>query len=85
MNRTARIALGTAAAGAGLLAVYAKLVRPRAMRWGATEEEAARPLPGDEVVARADYVATRAITIDAPPQDVWPWLVLSFAHADAWG
>ena len=75
MNRTARIALGTAAAGAGLLAVYAKLVRPRAMRWGATEEEAARPLPGDEVVARADYVATRAITIDAPPQDVWPWLV----------
>ena len=75
MNRTARIALGTAAAGAGLLAVYAKLVRPRAMRWGATEEEAARLLPGDEVVARADYVATRAITIDAPPQDVWPWLV----------
>jgi hypothetical protein len=75
MNRTARIALGTAAAGAGLLAVYAKLVRPRAWRWGATEEEAARPLPGDEVVARADYVATRAITIDAPPQDVWPWLV----------
>jgi len=75
MNRTARIALGTAAAGAGLLAVYAKLVRPRAMRWGATEEEAARPLPGDEVVARADYGATRAITIDAPPQDVWPWLV----------
>jgi hypothetical protein len=42
---------------------------------GATEEEAARPLPGDEVVAKADFVATRAITIDAPTQDVWPWLV----------
>ena len=75
MNRTARIALGAAVAGAGLLAVYAKLVRPRALRWGATAEEAARPLPGDDVVARADYVATRAITIDAPPHDVWPWLV----------
>ena len=75
MNRTARMAVGAAAAGAGLLAAYLKLVRPWALRWGATEEEAARPLPGDEVVAKADYVATRSITIDAPPQDVWPWLV----------
>jgi hypothetical protein len=74
MNRTARIAVGAATAGAGLLA-YAKLVRPWALRWGATEEEAARPLPGDEVVAKADFVATRAITIDAPPDQVWPWLV----------
>jgi hypothetical protein len=74
MNRTARIAVGAATAGAGLLA-YAKLVRPWALRWGATKEEAARPLPGDEVVAKADFVATRAITIDAPPDQVWPWLV----------
>jgi hypothetical protein len=75
MNRTARIAVGAAAAGAGLLAAYWRIVRPWALRWGATEEEAARPLPGDEVVTKADYVATRAITIDAPAQDVWPWLV----------
>jgi len=75
VNRTARIAVGAAAAGAGLLAAYWRIVRPWALRWGATEEEAARPLPGDEVVAKADYVATRAITIDDPAQDVWPWLV----------
>jgi hypothetical protein len=75
VNRGARIAVGAAAAGAGLLAGYWRIVRPWALRWGATEEEAARPLPGDEVVETADYVATRAITIDAPPQDVWPWLV----------
>jgi hypothetical protein len=75
MNRTARIAVGAAAAGAGPLAAYWRIVRPWALRWGATEEEAARPLPGDEVVTKADYVATRAITIDAPAQDVWPWLV----------
>jgi hypothetical protein len=75
MHRTARIAVWVAVAGAGLLAAYARLVRPRALRWGATAEEAARPLPGDELVAKADYVATRAITIDAPPRDVWPWLV----------
>jgi hypothetical protein len=75
MNRTARIAVWAGAAGAGLLAVYAKLVRPWARRWGATAEEAARPLPGDQLVTKADYVATRAITIHAPPQEVWPWLV----------
>jgi hypothetical protein len=75
MHRTARIAVWVAVAGAGLLAAYARLVRPWALRWGATKEEAARPLPGDEVVAKADFVATRAITIDAPPDQVWPWLV----------
>jgi hypothetical protein len=75
MHRTARIAVWVAVAGTGLLAAYARLVRPWALRWGATTEEAARPLPGDEVVAKADYLATRAITIHAPPQDVWPWLV----------
>jgi hypothetical protein len=75
MNRTARIAVAAAAAGAGLLAAYAKLVRPWALHWGATQEEAGRPLPGDGLVTKADYVATRAITIHAPPQDVWPWLV----------
>jgi hypothetical protein len=75
MHRTARIAVWVAVAGAGLLAAYTRLVRPWALHWGATKEEAARPLPGDELVAKADYVATRAITIDAPPRDVWPWLV----------
>lgn len=75
MHRTARIAVWVAVAGAGLLAAYARLVRPWALRWGATAEEAARPLPGDELVTKADYVATRAITIEAPPRDVWPWLV----------
>jgi hypothetical protein len=75
MHRTARIAVWIAVAGAGLLAAYAKIVRPRAMRWGATVEEATRPLPGDELVAKADFLATRAITIHAPPDQVWPWLV----------
>jgi hypothetical protein len=75
MHRTARIAVWVAAAGVGLLAAYTRLVRPWALRWGATKEEAARPLPGDGLVAKADYLATRAITIHAPPHDVWPWLV----------
>ena len=45
------------------------------LTWGATADEAARSLPGDELLADADVVSTRAITIDAPPSDVWPWLV----------
>jgi hypothetical protein len=75
MHRTARIAVWVAVAGAGLVAGYWRIVRPWALRWGATAEEAAQPLPGDGLVTKADYVATRAITIEAPPRDVWPWLV----------
>jgi hypothetical protein len=45
------------------------------LRWGATDEEASRPLAGDELVARPHFAPTRAITVDAPPEAVWPWLV----------
>lgn len=43
-------------------------------RWGATEAEVAQPLPGDELVPDPMLGYTRAITIQAPPQRVWPWL-----------
>lgn len=32
-------------------------------------------LPGDELLPDARLVSTRAITVDAPPDAVWPWLV----------
>jgi hypothetical protein len=64
------------AAGAGwLIAVYGMVVRPWHLRWGATEKEVRRPLPGDELVATPTVAGTRAITIAAPPGEVWPWLV----------
>jgi len=56
-------------------AVYRRWVRPWQLTWGATEEEVARPMPGDGLVARPTFDATRAITIAAPPERVWPWLV----------
>lgn len=59
----------------GLGALYVLVVRPRAARWDATDEEAVRRLPGDAVVPGRAYVATRAITIDAAPKYVWPWIV----------
>jgi hypothetical protein len=45
------------------------------MRWGATDAEVAAKLRGDELVPHAKAVATRAVTIDAPPEAVWPWVV----------
>ena len=44
------------------------------MRWGATSAEVAVSMPGDDVVRRAQFNATRAITIQAPPEQVWPWI-----------
>ena len=43
--------------------------------WGSSPGEAGRTLPGDDLLRHADVVATRAITISAPPQAVWPWLI----------
>jgi hypothetical protein len=76
MNRARGFVFAAAALGAaGVAVVYVRVVRPWALRWGATGEEAARRLPGDTVVRKADFVATRAITIHATPEQVWPWLV----------
>jgi len=57
------------------VAVYVGPLRRRMRRWGATTEEASRPMPLDERVTDATLVSTRAVTIDAPPEDVWPWIV----------
>jgi len=62
-----------AAASAG--AAYVLAVRPRLLRWGATTQEAAGPLAGDEIVPAPRLQTTRAVTITAPVSEVWPWLV----------
>ncbi|MEV4346478.1 hypothetical protein AB0J83_18585 [Actinoplanes sp. NPDC049596] len=43
--------------------------------YGATAEEVTRPLPGDDLLPGPDVLSTRAVTIEAPPSSVWPWLV----------
>jgi hypothetical protein len=53
----------------------APLYRHWHQRWGATDEEVRGSMPGDEIVPEASFNATRAITIDAPPEMVWPWIV----------
>jgi hypothetical protein len=64
---------GRTTALALVAAVYPLLRRP-ILTWGATTEEAASRLPGDELLEDADGVSTRAIAIDAPAAAVWPWL-----------
>jgi hypothetical protein len=45
------------------------------MRWGATDEEVTGAYPGAELVPHGQRAATTAVTIDAPRDQVWPWLV----------
>jgi hypothetical protein len=64
--------------GGGLaagLAAYHYLVRPRLLRWGATDEEVERDMAGDELVPAPNYIATRAITVAATPDRIFPWLL----------
>lgn len=74
MKRLHKIALAAVAVEAAG-AAYSFVVLPRLRRWGATAEEVSRPFPGDELVAAPLYATTRAITIAAPPEAVFPWLV----------
>lgn len=64
-----------AALGAVAAAAYHWLVRPWHERWGATDEEVRMRLPGDDLVAEPAQQCTRAIAIDARPEDVWTWVV----------
>ncbi|MGB6335908.1 MAG: hypothetical protein WBG96_09905, partial [Thermoanaerobaculia bacterium] len=49
--------------------------RPWARTWGATDEEIDRSMPGDDIVEGPIFDATRAVTIGASREEIWPWLV----------
>jgi hypothetical protein len=63
-------ALGTTT----ILVVYRLLVQPWQHRWGATDEDVHRAMPGDDLIPNAAST-TRAIPVAAEPEQVWPWLV----------
>lgn len=62
-------------AGLGMMILVLVLgylaIRPWHLRWGATEEEVSRAMPGD--LEQIGW--TRAITIAATPEEIWPWLI----------
>jgi len=70
--------IGTAAV------VYGAWVHPRLVRWGATDEELAGPYPGADLIPDGRRSPTMAVTIDAPPDQIWPWLVQLGGNRGGW-
>ena len=66
-----------------LLIAYATAHR-LGQTYGSTFYERHAPMPGDGVVPKPRFVITHGITIDAPPEDVWPWLVQMGWHRGGW-
>ncbi len=56
-------------------AMYMRYMRPWQLTWGATPVEVSRHLPSDDLVSHPTFDSTRAITLEPPPEQVWPWLV----------
>jgi hypothetical protein len=79
-HRTVEPVAAAAIAGTGYL------LHRAGRRSGVTDTEAAATLPGDGVVSQPRWQSTRAITIDAPPERVWPWIVqMGFpSHRGGW-
>ena len=73
-----------AIAALGAVGVYLRIVRPLQLRWGATDDEVARSLPGDDAVLQPTFNATRAVTISARPEQIWPWLIQIGAGRAGW-
>lgn len=57
-----------------LLVAYWIAGRRWVLEWGATDDEARSVLPGDELIPDADGRSTRAITVNATADKIWPWI-----------
>jgi hypothetical protein len=72
-NRTKLLFAGAAALGAW--GAYEYVVKPRMFSWGATPEECSRTWPGDEFTPHTSGICTRAVTVHATPEEIWPWIL----------
>jgi hypothetical protein len=63
-------------AGLAILAVIATmLLMPWMDRWGANDSEIAASYPGDELVPNPAFTYNRAVTINASPEEIYPWII----------
>jgi hypothetical protein len=76
--------LGAAAVVFAVILFYLRIFRPWQLSWGATTDEVGRALPGDGVVPDPTFDATRAITIAARPDQIWPWLLQVGVRRAGW-
>ena len=58
-----------------LVVLYWLPIREWMNSWGATPSDVARVMAGDSLLADPTYSGTTAVTVDAPPDNIWPWLV----------
>jgi hypothetical protein len=69
-----------------LAAIYLFVILPAQLHWGATPQEMARSMPGDDLVPSPDFLATRAVTIRGKPEEIWPWLAqMGYRRAGYYG
>ena len=67
-----------------LAVFYLVIFRPWQLRWGATDEEVERAMPGDNIVDKPSFNATRAVTINAPAENIYPWIVQMGVNRAGW-
>jgi hypothetical protein len=70
-----KIGIGLALLSGAAFGVFLRFYRPWHSRWGATDEEVALEMAGDELIDQPTFNVTRAITIRARPEEIWPWIV----------
>ena len=75
VNRIKRNVLLATTFLVAFVAFFYLVYRPWQLSWGATADEVARPMAGDGLVTSPTFNATRAVTINAPAEHIWPWIV----------
>ena len=70
-----RVLMTLLAAALLVCCAHLVLILPWMNGWGASEAEVAQSLPGDEIVHEPSIISNRAVTIQAKPSDIWPWIV----------
>lgn len=68
----------------GLVLIYLLVIRPWHLKWGAAEDELTLDLPGDSLVTDPDFNATRGITINSRPEDIWKWIIQIGSRRAGW-
>jgi hypothetical protein len=72
-TRVLRLLAGLGLLIALLAGAFAAVI-PAIHRWGATDEEVSLALPGDKLLPTPLVLWINAVTINAPPEQVWPWI-----------
>lgn len=67
--------IGLALLGGTTFGLFLRFYHPWHSRWGAIDNEVKLPMPGDELIEMPIFNVTHAITIQARPEEFWPWIV----------